>query len=65
MTEKELFKKLIGKWKGDVKTWFEPGKLADESTVVGEFTPLLEGKFIRHSYSLRGQKFKGSVPLNS
>ena len=50
MTDKELFKKLIGKWQGDVKTWFELGKLADESTVVGEFTAMLDGQFIRHSY---------------
>ncbi len=49
-TPEALFKSLAGKWKGPVRTWFEPGKLADESIVEGEFTPLLGGKFIRHVY---------------
>ena len=29
MPQDELFKKLIGKWEGNSRTWFEPGKLAD------------------------------------
>lgn len=51
MKHETLFKKLVGKWQGNVKTWFEPGKLADESTVTGEFKALLDGKFIRHTYT--------------
>jgi hypothetical protein len=51
MTHEALFEKLIGKWQGNVKTWFEPGKLADESTVTGEFKALPEGDFIRHAYT--------------
>jgi hypothetical protein len=51
MAHKTLFKKLVGKWQGNVKTWLEPGKLADESTVTGEFEALLDGKFIRHTYT--------------
>lgn len=43
--------KLVGKWKGTCKTWFEPGKLADESPIEGEFRLILNGKFIRHSYT--------------
>jgi len=50
MTQKELFKKLIGKWEGNCRTWFEPGKLADESKVTGEFVDVLDGRFIRHTY---------------
>ena len=50
MTQKELFKQLIGKWEGNCQTWFEPGKLADESKVTGKFVDVLDGRFIRHTY---------------
>jgi hypothetical protein len=50
MSQKELFKRLIGKWEGNCLTWFEPGKLADESKVTGEFVEVLEGCFVRHTY---------------
>jgi len=50
MPQNELFQKLIGKWDGTSRTWFEPGKLADESRVTGEFADVLEGRFIRHTY---------------
>lgn len=65
MTHKELFKKLEGKWQGTVKTWFEPEKLADESSVTGEFVPLLDGKFMRHSYtgSIQGKPRKGEETI--
>ena len=49
--QKKIFKKLIGKWEGTCKTWFEPGKLADESKVSGEFTNVLGGSFVRHTYT--------------
>ena len=49
--QKEILKKLIGKWEGTCKTWFEPGKLADESKVSGEFTDVLGGSFVRHAYT--------------
>jgi hypothetical protein len=48
--QKEFLLKLVGSWEGPVQTWFEPGKLADESRVKGEFRPLLDGRFIRHTY---------------
>jgi uncharacterized protein DUF1579 len=47
---KEFLKQLIGSWEGTCQTWFEPGKLADDSTVKGEFGPLLDGRFVRHTY---------------
>jgi len=50
VTFKELAEKLTGSWAGTCRTWFEPGKLADESAVEGEFKPLLNGKFLRHNY---------------
>jgi Protein of unknown function (DUF1579) len=50
MSQKELFEKMIGKWEGTCKTWFEPGKLADESKVRGEIAGVLGGRFLRHTY---------------
>ena len=47
---KDLLLQLVGSWEGTCQTWFEPGKLADDSTVKGEITPFLDGRFIRHTY---------------
>jgi hypothetical protein len=47
----DLFSSLTGKWIGPCRTWFEPDKLADESEVAGEITEVLNGRFLRHSYS--------------
>lgn len=46
----ELLNALVGKWDGECRTWFEPGKLADESRIAGEFASVLQGRFIRHVY---------------
>jgi hypothetical protein len=48
--QKELLNSLVGSWEGPVQTWFEPGKLADDSRVKGEIRPILDGRFIRHIY---------------
>jgi len=50
MTENEILKKLVGKWAGNCRTWFEPEKLADESKVSGEFLEVFGGRFVRHVY---------------
>jgi hypothetical protein len=65
MEKKALFSKLTGKWKGTVKTWFEPGKLADTSEVSGEFKMILGGRFLRHSYtgSMQGKKRVGEETI--
>lgn len=57
---KELFTKMTGKWEGKCLTWFKPGELADESMVMGEFTPVF-GKFLRHTYtgSMQGKPRHG------
>lgn len=47
----KLLAKLVGKWSGTCKTWFKPNELADESKVAGEFAPILDGRFVRHSYA--------------
>ena len=50
MIHKILFEKMPGKWEGNCRTWFEPGKLADESNVSGEITKIFDGRFLRHTY---------------
>ena len=47
---KKILKSLLGVWGGNCKTWFEAGKLADESEVKGTIRPVLDGRFIRHEY---------------
>ena len=47
---KELLKSLVGSWEGTCQTWFQPGKLADESKVKGKISPILGGRFVRHEY---------------
>jgi len=64
-----LFDKMIGKWEGMCKTWFEPGKLADESKISGEITGVLGGRFLRHVYEsmLKGKDRRGEemIAFNS
>ena len=50
MMQKELFKTMVGKWKGICRTWFVPDKLADESEISGEFIQVRDSNFIRHTY---------------
>jgi hypothetical protein len=65
----ELLAALVGSWEGTCQTWFEPGKLADESEIKGEIRPLLEGRFLRHTYygELQGKPRQGeeTITLNS
>jgi len=57
----DLLKSLVGSWEGNCRTSFEPGKLADESTVRGTIGPVLEGRFVRHVYegSMQGKPRHG------
>ena len=50
MPYKFLFPRMIGKWQGTCRTWFEPGKLADESAVAGEINAGLNDRYLRHIY---------------
>ena len=45
-----ILRSIIGHWEGTCRTWFEPGQLADESKISGRFEPILNGRFVRHSY---------------
>jgi len=61
MSQKELLRQLVGHWEGTCKTWFEPDKLADESTVEGEIAEVLGGRFLRHTYrgAIQGKSRQG------
>ena len=61
----DILKSLIGKWEGTCRTWFEPGKLGDESRISGEFKPMLGGRFVRHTYegSMKGKPRTGEETI--
>jgi hypothetical protein len=61
VTQMFLFEKMIGKWEGNCRTWFEPDKLADESKIKGEISEVFGGRFLRHTYegSIQGKQRKG------
>jgi hypothetical protein len=65
----DLLKSLVGSWEGTCRTWFEPGTLADESTVKGMMSPVLDGRFFRHEYvgTIQGRPRHGeeTVAFNS
>jgi len=67
-TPKGVLKSLVGTWEGTCKTWFQPGKLADEAKVKGEIRPLL-GLLVRHTYegTIQGKPRHGdeTISLNS
>jgi hypothetical protein len=65
----DLLKSLVGSWEGTCSTWFEPGKLADESKVKGTIRPILDGRFFRHEYegTIQGRPRRGeeTIAFNS
>ncbi len=65
MSQKERLARFIGKWEGNCRTWFEPGKLADESPVTGEFTSVMDGLCMRHVYTgeIQGKPRRGEELL--
>jgi hypothetical protein len=64
-SQKQLFEKLVGKWEGTCKTWFEPDKLADESKVAGEILALPDVPLLRHTYegSMQGKRRRGEETI--
>lgn len=46
----ELLKSFVGSWEGTCSTWFEPGKLADDSKINGEIKQMNGVPFLRHTY---------------
>jgi uncharacterized protein DUF1579 len=57
----DLLKSLIGSWECNCRTSFEPGKLADESTVRGTVGAVLEGRIVHLVYegSMQGNPRHG------
>ena len=49
-TPHHFLSKLSGNWRGTSKLWLEPGKLADESSVVGTIQLILEGCYVFYFY---------------
>src|SRR3972149_1439748 len=45
-----LLGRLVGEWEGISRTWFEPGKLADESPNRATIRPFHGGRFVFHAY---------------
>ena len=41
---------LAGEWRGTTRTWFEPGKLANEAPISGSMRLVLGGRFLLHEY---------------
>jgi Protein of unknown function (DUF1579) len=66
---KDLLKSLVGSWEGTCHTWFQPGKLADESKIKGKIRPMLDGRFFRHEYeaTIQGRSRHGEelIAFNS
>ena len=62
---KEILHSLVGSWEGTCRTWFEPGKLADESKVTGKIRPILGELFYRHEYesTLQGRPRHGEETI--
>ncbi len=60
-TPHRFLSQLAGNWKGTSKLWFEPGKLADESSVVGTIQLILEGRYALYLYqgSIEGEPQHG------
>ncbi|HYN87313.1 MAG TPA: DUF1579 domain-containing protein [Ardenticatenaceae bacterium] len=52
---------IVGEWEGTTRTWFEPGKLADESPMAGTIRAVQGGRFVVHEYrgSMAGAPFEG------
>jgi len=65
----DLLRSFAGSWEGTCRTWFEPGKLADESPIRGTIRPLLDGRFFRHEYesTIQGKPRHGeeTIAFNS
>lgn len=64
-TPQAFLRSLVGSWSGTVRTWFEPGQLADESAVKGEFLFIPGVQLLRHTYkgSMKGKPRAGEETI--
>jgi uncharacterized protein DUF1579 len=62
---KQQIETLVGQWEGTCRTWFQPGKVSDESSVRGEINPILGGRMFRHTYegSMQGRARSGEETI--
>jgi hypothetical protein len=62
---KDVLKSMVGSWEGTCRTWFIPGKLADESKVKGDIRLILNGRLVRHTYegSMKGKSRHGEETI--
>jgi hypothetical protein len=60
-----LLSSLCGDWTGSCRTWFEPGKLADESPIQASIRPLLSGRFVQleEEGTLMGEAMHGLATI--
>jgi hypothetical protein len=60
-----MFERFVGEWEGISRTWFEPGKLADESTWQATIYSMLDGRYLRYEYrgTLQGERFEGKATI--
>lgn len=56
-----LLGQMVGNWAGITRTWFEPGKLADESPWQASLRLELGGRFLVHQYegTIQGKPLSG------
>jgi Protein of unknown function (DUF1579) len=56
-----LLARLAGNWSGTARTWFEPGKLADESPSRARIRAVLDGRFVVLEYegAIKGKPLFG------
>lgn len=61
MESDTILTKMVGRWKGNCRTWFEPDVLADEAELEGIFSEVLGGRFVRHEYrgTIQGKPRRG------
>ena len=57
--------RVLGRWRGTARLWFEPGTLAAEDSVTGEISSVGAGRWVRHDYATRidGTEHTGSALL--
>jgi hypothetical protein len=56
-----LLERLVGAWTGITRTWFEPGRLADESPCRARVRVVLDGRFVVLEYegAIKGKPLFG------
>jgi hypothetical protein len=57
--------RLVGRYEGQARLWMMPGELQDDEPITGEIVPLLDGRFVQHTYTTRigGDEVSGQALL--